>query len=679
LNEAIPTPPPKLILSLSGQDLAVLSARLAFLQEQVSLVELRLDCLPEEAPLASWIEAHPQLSFVATYRLREDGGEGEGGARERRHRLQEAIQAGVAYVDLPLGVEPWNWPSSVRRVLSWHAPAEPNPQAEQPLAAAWEQMQKEAAPTDVLKLVTWAEQAADAQAVLALQRKAKDSRLIAFAQGPGSGAARLLSARFGAPWWYCCWPGEATAPGQWSLADFANLPTDWHAPSTALVGVAGHPVSHSLSPWLWQQAAARANPPFALLDLALESQDLGTLLPAAASWGLRALSLTMPLKEQAFALFQPPQVSEQAVNYLVQESSADSGAMSQASATSPSSWQAGNSDGEGALAALRAAGMQPSDRILILGAGGAARGVAQALADAGHGVTVTARRRQQTAWWPEVQVWEQATPQEFDVVIQATSLGSAEQPGLPMPDRPPRAGALALELIYQPLETAWMAQARQAGATVLPGTTMLLEQMRTPFARTFPNHPLSAAAVASLQEAFAAHLTAEQAAVLIGPRASGKSTLGPSLAQSCGWTFLDADAELERLHQRSLGEWIAADVRSFRQAESALLPQLLGRRRHVIALGGGVVEDPTNVELLQRHGRVLALTAPPEILIERQQRNPRPRLAGATLAEEVAVLSARRQSAYAAAAKETLTSDCPLVRLTEQARKVFALPGFGQR
>ena len=662
-------------MSLRGQDVDLLSSRLAYLQEHVSLVELRLDGMLADAPVASWLKAHPRLAFVATYRLREEGGEGEGGATERRRRLEQAIQAGVSFVDLPLGEERWDWPSSVRRVLSWHAPTAPSANAEAQLAAAWAAMQKQAAATDVLKLVTWAEQAADAQAVLALQREAKVPDLIAFAQGPGSSAARLLSARFGAPWVYCCWPGEATAPGQWSLAEWQELPADWHKDSTPLVGVAGQPVRHSLSPWLWQQAASRATPPFALLDLALESQDLAALLPAVESWGMRALSLTMPLKQQAYAHFQPKKVAEQAVNYMVQ--GAQEIAASNPAHASP--WTVGNSDGEGALAALRAQGLRPTDCVLLLGAGGAARGVANALAEAGHAVTVSARRREQAGWWPQVQDWEQVAPQDFDVVIQGTSLGSAHNSGLPMPGRPPRAGALALELIYQPLETAWMAQARQAGAKVLPGTTMLLEQMRTPFALAFPNHHLSEAAVAELQVSFDEYLAQEQAAVLIGPRASGKSTLGRALAQTCGWSFVDSDVELERIHQRSLPEWIAQDLASFRQAESALLPQLLGRRRHVIALGGGVIEDPANVEQLKRHGRVLALTAPKELLLQRQQQNPRPRLEGATLAEEVAVLGARRQSAYAEAAKESLTSDCPLIRLTEQAQKVFALPGFGQR
>lgn len=675
MNETTPRTQPQPIVSLSGHDVDFITARLAYLEEQVSLVELRLDGMPADAPVASWVEAHPQLAFVATYRLREDGGEGEGGAAERRRRLEQAIQAGVAFVDLPLGEERWAWPSSVRRVLSWHAPTAPSANAAAQLAEAWAAMQQEATSTDVLKLVTWAEQAADARAILALQREAKVPDLVAFAQGPGSAAARLLSARFGAPWVYCCWPGEATAPGQWSLAEWQELPEGWHAAATALVGVAGQPVRHSLSPWLWQQAAARATPPFALLDLALESNDLAALLPAVESWGLRALSLTMPLKQQAYAHFQPPQVAEQAVNYLVrgaQEATTSSPAQA-------SSWIAGNSDGEGALAALRAQGLEPTHRVLLLGAGGAARGVAKAMADAGHAVTVSARRREQAAWWPQVQDWEQVAPQDFDVVIQATSLGSAHNPGLPLSGRPPRAGALALELIYQPLETAWMAQARQAGAKVLPGTTMLLEQMRTPFAHAFPNHHLSDAAVAELQASFAESLSQEQAAVLIGPRASGKSTLGRALAQACGWSFVDSDEELERIHQRSLPEWIAEDLASFRQAESALLPQLLGRRRHVIALGGGVIEDSANVARLQRHGRVLALTAAEGLLLERQQQNPRPRLEGATLAEEVAVLHERRQSAYAKAAKETLTSDCPLIRLTEQAQKIFALPGFGQR
>lgn len=652
------------MLSLAGQDLEQLAARLLWLRKHVAYVELRLDLLPAEAPLAAWIAACPELSFLATYRLREEGGQGEGGPEEWQRRITAALQAGVSMVDLPLCEADLELPAGVGRVLSWHAPGEGLVHADALLAEAWEQAQATAGPHDLIKLVTWAERSADSAAVLALQRKHPGKRLLAFSQGPGSAASRLLSLRFGAPWLYCAWPGEKTAPGQWSLADLQQLPQGWHLPQTPVVGVAGHPVGHSLSPWLWQQAGQHAQAKQAVLSLSLEAEKFTELLPLLDDSDFRALSLTSPLKQQAWERFPPAASAAGAVNYLVRNEQ--------------QTWQSGNSDGAGALHALQAGGLCPSDRVLVLGGGGAARGVAEALAEAGHEVTVSARRSQQVSWWPHVQAWESVQPSQFEVVVQATTLGSAANPGLPLPRRPPQSGALALELLYQPLETAWMAQARAAGAKVLPGTTMLLAQMLTPFALAFPQSALSPPEVRALQQAFDAHLADEQAAVLLGPRASGKTTLGRALAQAIGWSFVDADQALEQLHQRPLASWIEQDLPSFRAAEAALLPQLLGRRRHVVALGGGVVEDPASVQQLQRHGRVLALDAPAALLWARQEQSRRPRLVGRDLAEEIALLGARRRDAYAAAAKDSLRSDCPLPRLIEQAQELLHLETFGQ-
>src|SRR5947209_12500962 len=77
---------------------------------------------------------------------------------------------------------------------------------------------------------------------------------------------------------------------------------------------------------------------------------------------------------------------------------------------------------------------------------------------------------------------------------------------------------------------------------------------------------------------------------LIGYRGSGKSTVGPRLAAALGWDFVDADDLIEARAGRSIAAIFASEGETgFRDRESAMLRELAGRGRHVIATGGGIV------------------------------------------------------------------------------------------
>lgn len=136
---------------------------------------------------------------------------------------------------------------------------------------------------------------------------------------------------------------------------------------------------------------------------------------------------------------------------------------------------------------------------------------------------------------------------------------------------------------------------------------------------------------------------------LVGYRGTGKSTVAALVAGRLGCGWVDADAALEA----RLGTTIAAVVRergepAFRDAEAAILRELLGAETGVIATGGGVVLRAENREILRRLGRpVVWLTAPAAVVRARLAADPltgarRPALAGADpLAEVDAALAAR--------------------------------------
>ena len=111
---------------------------------------------------------------------------------------------------------------------------------------------------------------------------------------------------------------------------------------------------------------------------------------------------------------------------------------------------------------------------------------------------------------------------------------------------------------------------------------------------------------------------------LIGPRGSGKTTVARLLAVRIGWDWVDADDVLEARYGRSVRAVFAEEGEAgFRDKESAVLAELCGRRRCVVATGGGVVVREANRALLQTSGYVVWLTADAETLWRRLQEDER--------------------------------------------------------
>ena len=102
---------------------------------------------------------------------------------------------------------------------------------------------------------------------------------------------------------------------------------------------------------------------------------------------------------------------------------------------------------------------------------------------------------------------------------------------------------------------------------------------------------------------------------LVGPMASGKSTVGPLLARLMGLSFADSDAAVESAAGASVPDIFASEGEAgFRLRETAALSGLLLRGGSVIATGGGAVIAPENRELLRSGAVVVWLHARPEAL-----------------------------------------------------------------
>lgn len=155
--------------------------------------------------------------------------------------------------------------------------------------------------------------------------------------------------------------------------------------------------------------------------------------------------------------------------------------------------------------------------------------------------------------------------------------------------------------------------------------------------------------------------------ILIGLRASGKTSAGPELAGRLGWSFTDLDDLVARaMGAGSPGEAFAAHGQAaFRQMEGRLLGDVVKPDRQVIALGGGTPTGMLALETLRRlkeqqRARLVYLRGTPATLRARlaaTDLSGRPTVTGAGVVEEVDALFAARDPLYSDLADDIVTID----------------------
>ena len=139
---------------------------------------------------------------------------------------------------------------------------------------------------------------------------------------------------------------------------------------------------------------------------------------------------------------------------------------------------------------------------------------------------------------------------------------------------------------------------------------------------------------------------------LIGYRGTGKTTVAAALAARLGWSWVDADAELERAAGRTIAEIFAeGGEEAFRELESQTLAELCARDKIIVSVGGGGVLREQNRTLLRNSGKVIWLQAAPETIYRRMAHDPttasrRPNLTNAGGLPEIRQLLLARAPIY---------------------------------
>ncbi|WP_170370398.1 shikimate dehydrogenase [Ruegeria arenilitoris] len=258
-----------------------------------------------------------------------------------------------------------------------------------------------------------------------------------------------------------------------------------------LAGVIGHPIAHSRSPALHGYWLKTYGLPGHYVPMDVAPADLETVLRSLPKAGFVGTNVTVPHKEAALRLAD--HVSDRASVI---------GAANTLVFRADGSIHADNTDGYGFMQNLRAGAPDwvPQDGpAVVFGAGGAARAVLQALAEAGvPEILLTNRTRSRADHLKEefgqritVVDWVQAgnVIENAELVVNTTSLGMQGQPELRVPLDGLQPGTVVTDLVYTPMKTRLLEQAEAAGCTVVDGLGMLLHQAVPGFERWFGLRP----------------------------------------------------------------------------------------------------------------------------------------------------------------------------------------------
>lgn len=434
-------------------------------QDGADLVELRLDTA-RDVDVRAALQGR-QTAVLVTCRPKWEGGEFVGTEEERRKILLEAIDEGAEYVDVEFSASFLGDVVKRRQgqgvVVSYHA-FDGTPHDD--VHARYRAMRATGA--EVVKIAV-AVDSLNAGAELLRVGEVSDRRVI-IGMGIAGIPTRILAGRYGMCWTYA---GEAVAPGQQRLDQMRERFRVRRVTRKTLVyGVLGSPVSHSVSP-------AMHNAGFDALDLdavylPLEATSVDDFFAFAQAVGLRGASVTAPFKEDVASRvghMDDTATAVGAVNTLLFDGDR---------------WSGRNTDVSGFLSPLVGRMSLAGKRAAVLGAGGAARGVAWGLVQQGATVRVCARRMDQARLVSRsvgAQVGEMPpTADSWDLLVNTTPVGTYPNGSeSPLTDGAVE-GGLVYDLVYNPAITKLIAQASKAGCETIGGLEMLVAQAREQFA-----------------------------------------------------------------------------------------------------------------------------------------------------------------------------------------------------
>jgi len=435
--------------------------------------ELRLDYLQNWNGFPA--ELHHMLMrlraplAIATCRRTDAGGLFAGSVAEQIERLEAAVGAGCHRADVEIesveraGARILERLRQAKVIVSHH-----DYRRTPPLGPIYRRLAR--LPVAYVKIATHARCLEDNLRYADLLRAHRaGSRLVAHALGPSGLPSRLMALKWGSAFTYGS-AGQhlAVASGQLPAQVMRSVyRVDRLDARTQVYGVLGSRASISLSPAM-QNSAMHAKHVNAIY-LPCETGKLGDFLKLARKLNFSGFSVTMPFKTSIIRELdwvEPLAAEIQACNTV---------------AVQRGKWTGWNTDAAAVVDVLAKRLRLAGSRVLVLGAGGAARAAAYALRAEGAEVMISARRepvarRLASGVSARVIPWGENDGLDVDIVINATPVGMSPHIEALPTDLARLRTRVVFDMVYHPYETRLLADARRRGLTAISGLEMLVAQ-----------------------------------------------------------------------------------------------------------------------------------------------------------------------------------------------------------
>jgi 3-dehydroquinate dehydratase/shikimate dehydrogenase len=466
----------KVCVAIIGSTAAEMLEKASAVVKETPFLEFRLDYL--EKPLLAlpkfkhFFTDNTAATGIATCRRMANGGKFSGNVAAEIEVLSKAAAAGFHIVDVELeSVEAMKKgelqnlrDTGVALIVSHH---------DFTATRDLEGIYKRIVPfqPDFIKIVPTAKTLVDNVTLMRFIERMEDhSNIIGICMGDAGIISRVLGVRAGSAFTFAAATvGEETGPGQ--IAARTLIETyriDQVDAATKVYGVAGNPIRSSLSPIMMNTAFRRET--VNAVYLALQANKLSDLLKLVDEIPIQGLSVTMPLKQEIMSHLEK-----------TDPLSAKIGACNTVLRAQDGKLYGFNTDVAGITGPLEKRLSLRGAKVLVLGAGGAARAAVFGLRDKGAEVFIL-NRTPETAQKLARQSGSKTIKKDavaktsFDVIINATPIGMAGIKAPQLLEAKDLNTKLVFDLVYNPLETPLIRMARQKGIPIVTGIEMFVQQ-----------------------------------------------------------------------------------------------------------------------------------------------------------------------------------------------------------
>jgi 3-dehydroquinate dehydratase / shikimate dehydrogenase len=466
----------KVCVAIIGSTAAEMLEKASAVVKETPFLEFRLDYL--EKPLLAlpkfkhFFTDNTAATGIATCRRTATGGKFSGNVAAEIEVLSKAAAAGFHIVDVELeSVEAMKKgelqnlrDTGIALIISHHDFA---------ATKDLEGIYKRIVPfqPDFIKIVPTAKTLVDNVTLMRFIERMEDhSNIIGICMGDAGIISRVLGVRAGSAFTFAAATvGEETGPGQ--IAARTLIETyriDQVDAATKVYGVAGNPIRSSLSPIMMNTAFRRET--VNAVYLALQANKLSDLLKLVDEIPIQGLSVTMPLKQEIMEHLEK-----------TDPLSAKIGACNTVLRAQDGKLYGFNTDVAGITGPLEKRMSLRGAKVLVLGAGGAARAAVFGLRDKGAEVFIL-NRTAETAQKLARQSGSKTIKKDavaktaFDVIINATPIGMAGIKAPQLLEAKDLNTKLVFDLVYNPLETPLIRMARQKGIPIVTGIEMFVQQ-----------------------------------------------------------------------------------------------------------------------------------------------------------------------------------------------------------